>query len=185
MKKLHSIYVSIKTRCYNPKCKSYKYYGGRGIAICKEWLTPRSKEGYKNFKEWALSHGYKDGLSIDRIDNSKGYSSSNCRWVTLKEQQNNRTNNHYITYNGKTQTLAQWCEELGLCYNKIKIRLNRRHWSVEKAFQTEGNASEKIISYKGEKKSMSEWCRILSIDYRKTRARISRGWSVEKAFETE
>ena len=75
----------MKTRTTNPHSENYKNYGGRGITVCAEWLND-----FAAFQRWALSHGYQDDLSIDRIDNDKGYSPDNCRWATAKEQRHNR-----------------------------------------------------------------------------------------------
>ena len=83
--RLYRIWCGMKNRCYNKKVKSYDKYGGSGITVCAEWL-----HDFGAFQEWALSHGYADNLSIDRIDNEKGYSSDNCRWATAVEQNNNR-----------------------------------------------------------------------------------------------
>ena len=77
------------------------------------------------FSEWAHSNGYKDDLTIDRIDNDKGYLPSNCRWITIAEQQQNRSSCRMITFNGKTQNLKQWAKELGLKYETIKHRMQR------------------------------------------------------------
>lgn len=138
--RLQNIYVNLKQRCYNPKSTFYKNYGGRGITVCDEWLNSemydgRSTKGWIAFKNWALSNGYADDLTIDRIDNSKGYCPENCHWVTMRTQQNNRRSNHLITYKGKTQSLVNWCRELNLNYDTIKCRI-RRNWTVEKAFET-------------------------------------------------
>lgn len=72
-------------RCDNPKNKKYHLYGGRGITVCEEW-----KNSFPAFHEWAIANGYSDELSIDRIDNDKGYSPDNCRWATITEQNRNR-----------------------------------------------------------------------------------------------
>lgn len=127
--KLYKIYHQIKYRCYNKNASDYEYYGGRGITMCDEWLY----DGY-SFYVWALSSGYRDGLTVDRIDVNGNYSPDNCRWITMKEQSNNRRSNHTITYNGKTQSLAKWAEELGMSYTTLRCRLNQYHMSVDEAF---------------------------------------------------
>jgi hypothetical protein len=118
--RIYSIYHDIKKRCYNPKSKSYKYYGAKGITMCDEWL---GEKGFENFYKWSLSHGYSDLLSIDRIDPSLPYSPDNCRWVKWGVQANNKSNNLKITYNGQTQSLAAWCRELNLNYSKVRQRI--------------------------------------------------------------
>ena len=143
--RLTIILNGMKYRCYNHSCKGYKNYGARGITVCDEWLNnERINIGWHNnptkgfiaFQKWALANGYKENLTLDRIDNSKGYSPENCRWVSYKIQNNNRRSNLFISYNGKSKTLHQWCDELNLSYSKIFQRLNRLHWSVEEAFET-------------------------------------------------
>lgn len=112
--RLYEIYYGIKKRCLNKNSKSYKDYGGRGISICNDWLD--QDVGFVNFYNWAISNGYKDNLTLDRINTNGNYEPSNCRWVSKKEQSNNKRNNINITYNGKTQTLKQWCLELNIDY---------------------------------------------------------------------
>lgn len=80
--RLYSIFSGMKQRCYNPKSRSYKWYGGKGVSICPEWI---GEDGVKNFIEWALDSGYEEHLSIDRIDPDGSYSPDNCRWVTMSE----------------------------------------------------------------------------------------------------
>ena len=88
--KLLKIYYSMLSRCNNTNNKDYKNYGGKGIKVCNEWLD------YENFRVWSLSNGYKEGLSIDRIDNTKGYNPDNCEWVTVSEN----VNRMFKFYNG-------------------------------------------------------------------------------------
>lgn len=83
--RLYRIFNGMKSRCYNPNATGYKNYGGRGITICYEWLSD-----YFNFYDWAMSSGYEDGLTIDRIDNDLGYSPDNCRWMTRADQNRNK-----------------------------------------------------------------------------------------------
>ena len=133
--RLHGIWFGMKERCYREECDQYPNYGARGITICPEWL---GKHGAENFIKWAFENGYDEKAdfgqcTIERIDNDKGYSPENCRWATAKEQGNNKRNNRYITYNGETKTLTQWCEYYGLCYNTVKRRIYRG-WDIEDAF---------------------------------------------------
>lgn len=129
--RLYNIYHGIKKRCYKKDEKSFNRYGGKGITMCNEWLND-----FQSFYDWAMSNGYADNLTIDRIDNSKGYFPDNCRWVTYKVQNNNTSRNHLITYNGKTQTMAQWAFEMGINYDTLRARINRSHWSIERALTT-------------------------------------------------
>lgn len=84
--RLYRIWIGINKRCYNKKSTGYKYYGGKGIKVCNEWY-----DNYILFKKWALSNGYKNNLTIDRINNDKNYYPGNCRWITKKEQSRNQT----------------------------------------------------------------------------------------------
>ena len=85
--KLYNTWLRMKGRCNNPNATSYKYYGGRGITVCLEW-----QRDFAAFRDWANAHGYKEGLSIDRIDPNGNYEPSNCRWITMAEQQRNKRN---------------------------------------------------------------------------------------------
>ena len=118
--RLFSIWKGMKSRCNCLSNDHYKNYGGRGITICQEW-----ENDYAVFRAWALLNGYEDGLTIDRIDNDKGYFPDNCRWVTRKVQNSNRSNNRLITYDNRTQTLTQWAEEFNIHPATLTARLNK------------------------------------------------------------
>ena len=128
---LYKTWVQIKVRCFDKTRDAYPDYGGRGITMCKEWC-----EDFMPFFEWSIRNGWEEGLSIDRIDNDGNYEPNNCRWVTMKVQQNNTSRNHYLTYKGKTQTMIQWCEEVGLPYHTVMARINKLGWDIEKALST-------------------------------------------------
>lgn len=125
--RLYGIWLGMKVRCTNPKAQSHKYYIDRGISVCDEWSD------YSVFKEWALSHGYSDNLTIDRIDVNGDYCPENCRWVTQSEQMRNTRKNHCITYMGETKTLAEWSEITGVPYHTLKSRINNYGFSAEEA----------------------------------------------------
>ena len=118
--RLHRIWKDMKTRCTNPNAINYDNYGGRGISVCEEWR----KDSYA-FREWAVANGYCDDLTLDRIDVNGNYCPENCRWVTRKEQNNNRRDNRKLTFNGRTQSIPEWAEELGLSYGGLYDRLRR------------------------------------------------------------
>lgn len=110
-KGLFNLWQTMKTRCENPKRENFERYGARGITVCEEWHES------KNFVLWALDNGYKKGLQLDRIDNDKGYSPDNCRFVTPSENSRNRRNTKYLTLNGETKSVVEWCEQKSVsCY---------------------------------------------------------------------
>lgn len=127
--RLYSVYNNMKTRCYNKHNTNYKYYGGRGITICKEWL-----DDFMVFYNWAMSNGYSDNLTIDRIDVDGNYEPNNCRWITKHDQLYNTRRNVYLTYNGKTQTMKEWAEELGINIATISYRY-RKGKSIKECLQ--------------------------------------------------
>lgn len=124
--RLYQIWKSMRERCNTPTCKTYKYYGAKGITICKEW------DDFNVFREWALNNGYSDNLTIDRIDVYGNYEPSNCRWATYKQQANNTTRNHRIEFGGKNLTLTEWSELLGIKRGTLWGRL-KKGWSVSDA----------------------------------------------------
>lgn len=128
--RLNRIWRKMKNRCTNPSNTSYKNYGGRGITVCQEWA-----DSFETFRDWAMANGYRDALTIDREDVNGPYSPENCRWITNQKQQNNRRDNHYITFNGETRTITEWARLYNLSENALVHRI-QRGWDVEKAFTT-------------------------------------------------
>lgn len=132
---LYSIYTNMKYRCNNPNLPEYSNYGGRGIKVCDEWSND-----YDAFYDWAMSNGYSENLSIDRIDNNGDYSPFNCRWATKIVQQNNTRANIFLEYDGKRLTLAQWARELGVSYQMLRYRYNAG-WDTERILTTASQRS--------------------------------------------
>ena len=125
-KQLKWLVKNIKSRCYNPKDKRYKNYGGRGIAVCEEWLNNTT-----NFYKWATQNNYKPGLSIERIDVNGNYCPENCTFIPFIEQSQNTTRTHYIEWNGIKKNISQWSKYLNVPYSTINHR-SQRGWSIEK-----------------------------------------------------
>ena len=127
--RLYRIWYNMRTRCENPHGTHYDNYGGRGISVCEEW------HDFANFMQWAERTGYRENLTLDRIDANEGYNPVNCRWVTMREQNRNRRNNANITYHGVTRCLSDWAVTLGI--NEVTLRSRIRYgWDVERAFTT-------------------------------------------------
>lgn len=128
--RLYHIWTMMKQRCHNPNNAQYKQYGSRGIAVCENW-----RNSFKDFKEWALVNGYMNHLTLDRIDNNKGYTPDNCRWATRKQQANNRRYCHFIEYNGQVKSLSEWAECAGITTAAFYARLQNK-WPLEKILNT-------------------------------------------------
>lgn len=134
--RLYNVWACMKQRCYNPNHTAYNRYGGRGITVCDEWLE------YVNFKKWAISKGYDEtakrgNCTLDRIDNDKGYSPNNCRWVDMKSQSSNRhipdktgRPPKQISINGEERTYKEWAERLGISLGALKYRVKKGYYPV-------------------------------------------------------
>lgn len=118
--KLYGIWAGMKRRCYNSRTKYYKDYGGRGITVCDEW-----KNDYSKFKEWALANGYREGLSIERVDVNKGYSPDNCKFITINEQNSNKRISIRLQYQGKEYSIKELSKLTGIKERTIRNRYER------------------------------------------------------------
>lgn len=176
--RLCTIYRGMLNRCFNSKAAYYQRYGGRGITVCKEWV-----DSYLAFKEWALSSGYSDNLKIDRIDNDGNYEPNNCRWATDKEQNNNKSDNHYVQYQGKTYTISQLAECLGIPRDALNSRI-RRNWKEEDwSKECKPHRKSQKYEYHGGKYSLPELSKITNMDVSTLRYRILyKGMTVEDAI---
>lgn len=123
-------YQNMKNRCFNKNVKEYKYYGGRGITVCDNWT-----KGFIYFWE-DMKDSWKDNSTLDRIDNNKGYSKDNCRWITQIEQVNNVRNNKILELNGVKDTLPNWSRKLGISKQALSNRVYTYSWSDELALTT-------------------------------------------------
>lgn len=128
--RLYWIWLGIHARCNTKTNPAYKNYGGRGIAVCDEWL-----EDFQSFYDWAMANGYEDTLTIERKNVNGNYEPSNCCWIPREEQAGNTRANRKITYNGETYNLSEWARKVGISQSLIRWRLNH-DWTLEKALTT-------------------------------------------------
>lgn len=175
--RLYQIWHGIKSRCYTKCHTSYHNYGEKGINVCDEW-----RDDYIAFRDWALTNGYRDDLTIDRIDNGRGYEPSNCRWATPREQSNNKNTNHLVSFNGETHTIAEWSRIVGLSPRLIKDRLKYPDWSVEKILFTPPRERITSVLYNGEMRNIADLAKEHGITPKTLTKRLKKGWNIEKAL---
>ena len=136
---LNAVWYGIKERCTNPNTDNYKWYGADGIVMCEEWLND-----FIEFYQWAISSGWKPGLTVDRIDRTGGYSPNNCRLITAKQQCRNRRSNVVIDVDGEKHLQCEWEELLGLRQKTI-AKWKMRHgidYVIERLREESGNANK-------------------------------------------
>lgn len=124
--RIYYVWFDMMRRCYNSSCRAYSDYGGRGISVCKQW------HDVCTFYKWAMCSGYKDDLTIEHVDNDGDYSPSNCIWIPQSQQQKNTRRSRRITFDGRTQILADWIRETPIKKQTVMSRL-RLGWPIEKA----------------------------------------------------
>ena len=131
--RLYNIWTCMKMRCLNKNNPRYHRYGGRGIRVADCWL-----HDYQSFKKWALSNGYGEGMSIERIDNDGNYCPENCKWIPQSQQSKNRTMNIAVSYRGETMCLSDMCRKYDVYnhYGTIRDRILKKHMSFEEAINT-------------------------------------------------
>lgn len=165
--RLYVVWKGMKRRCFGKTHKNYEHYGGRGITVCDEWL---GKNGFQNFYDWAMANGYDENApvgkcTLDRINVNGNYEPSNCRWVEQSVQTRNKRNNHYITYNGQTKTITEWCKEYHICRKTIsdyESKYGNEELALEYALK---NRRYHRITYKGKTQTVSAWERELGFTH--------------------
>ena len=162
---LYCRWESMKSRCYRKSDKDYPNYGGRGITMCDEW-----RYDFWAFADWAMENGYRDGLTIDRKDNDKGYSPDNCRWITRYEQNQNKRN--IPLYDG--MTLPDWCLEHDVSYDRVVTDL-RNGVSFEEAVR--------LAAEKRKSDDFNETCRSFGVDSTTMKRRMAKGLSFQEALD--
>lgn len=169
----YRIWQGILYRCTNESSKDYKRYGLKGISYDPRW------QNFEAFWEEMKSE-YKENLTLDRIDNTKGYTKENCRWVDMKKQCNNRKNNLVLEYKGEKLTAAEVCDKYGIKRSVLYDRL-KNGWSIEKSIETKVN--KEIIEYKDFKGTKKEFAYHFGIKYRNVIDRFRNGWTIEEVIE--
>jgi len=180
--KVYRVWIDMRRRCNNPEYSKYPDWGGRGITVCKEWGS---------FEQFFLDMGDAPiGMSLDRINNDKGYSKENCRWATQVEQGRNTRSSRNITFNGETQCLSEWAHKTGVSVTALHSRL-KRGWSAEQALTTQKatkpilQGRSHIITFEGATLNLSEWAQHVGLNRTTLNNRLTKyGWSVERALTT-
>lgn len=130
--KLYGVWCAVKARCLNPKNKRFDRYGGRGITICDQWI-----DDFAAFREWALSNGYREGLTIERMKVNENYEPSNCTWIPNEEQAKNRTSRREVTAFGETKSIQEWVDDPRCVVGRITFHCRLRSgWCPETALST-------------------------------------------------
>jgi len=170
----YSCWVAMRKRCLNPNNTNYPNYGGRGIWICDRWL--------QSFEHFLEDMGARPSRlhTIERVNNSLGYSKSNCIWGTRKDQSNNKRDNHIVEFDGQRKNVAQWGEAIGIKARVIRMRLSKG-WDIESALTTPLN-DFRTIEFQGIRKTCAEWEPIVGIDRKILRQRLDHGWNVQDAM---
>lgn len=139
--RLYKIWCNMIARCHNSNTNHYKYYGARGIKVCKEWMT------FSEFMKWAIKNGYNDNLTIERKDIDKDYKPENCTFIPKSQQSNNKSDTHYLTHKGVTLPIAVWAQKLKIKSNTLYSRINLLGWTTDKALSEPVKNQNKETTY--------------------------------------
>jgi hypothetical protein len=171
----YKTWLHMKDRCYNSSEKSYPHYGGRGITVCDEW-----RNSFEKFYEY-MGNKPSPEHSIHRPENDGNYEPGNAVWATQEEQVRNRRNTKYMTYKGVEKPVAEWCNILGVNYDRVKHRL-LEGWDGDRAVDEEKNNETRYFEWKGQKYTVVELAKKFGLSKPVLSNRINLGWSLEKAL---
>lgn len=176
---IYQRWISMRARCKNEKTNSFKNYGGKGIKVCTEW-----EESFEIFMKWSMENGFQEDLTLDRIDPNGNYCPENCRWISIKEQENNRTDNVRYQYKGRELTIPQLSEIYGINKQTLFWRVRKKGMSIAEAIETPIDTSRKqklSVKHPG----LAEKCKNAGLKYQTVWQRIFLyGWSEEMALST-
>lgn len=172
--RIYRIWQGVKSRCLNPNNTSYNHYGGRRIVVCSEWME------FEVFSRWAIANGYRDDLTIERIDVNGNYEPENCSWVPVAEQRRNTTRVHKIEIDGEAKTQRQWAAAVNMHQSTLRHRLGMGI-PLEEAITTPVKP-KRLVEHHGESKNIAEWAREVGVKDATIRQRLKRGWSIEESL---
>lgn len=179
---IYQVWQAMKDRCYNTQNRHYRNYGARGITVSDRWL-----ESFNNFFEDMGERPF-DGATLERVDNSKGYSKDNCKWATRHAQMANTRVSRLLTYNGETKCLTEWARGIGVDPKTLYYRL-KQGWTLEKALTTTATPARgrkvRMLTYNGKTLCLKDWARELGIGTDTLRDRINRGLPDELVFSSK
>ncbi len=168
----------LKERCLNPNCKNYDDYGGRGIKVCDEW-----KDDFAAFYNHVGDKPSSEH-SIHRIENDGNYEPGNVKWATAEEQNRDKRTTIWLEFRGKTKSLPDWCDELGLDASTIRARIQAYGWDTERALTEKIKNETRYFEYDGQYYTIKELADKYNVCKFLLKNRFNQGWSVQKALTT-
>ncbi|QES88826.1 hypothetical protein [Rhizosphaericola mali] len=177
LSKLYTMWANMKSRCNCPRRPDFKHYGGKGITVCSEFMD------FKQFELWAKTHGYKEGLSIERIDNSKDYEPSNCKFIPIRDQSKNRTTNVRLEFNGQIKNLSDWAREFKIHERTIRSRLDAG-FTISEALTMTKNRSIKseVFYYQGKEYTKASLAKELNVSKTTIGRLFKQNLTIDKIF---
>lgn len=173
LKRMYNAWAQMKQRCTNPNNPGYMYYGGRGITMCQRWTS--------NFEDFYMDVGARpDGMTLDRIDNNKGYEPNNVRWATKQEQARNRRCVVTVAHDGKQMFLHEWAEVIGVSHDILKKRWQLGERPPELLEPRRGRKHDAPIEFSGEMKSPRDWAEYLGVGYTTILYRAKHGLPLDR-----